>query len=149
MTRMKPFLPLIAACAALAGPAAAQTAISPGYWEMTNQVVSPLPSKKTERRCIKPAEVEKFMQGPENHIYRCTYPTRQVGDGRIRMSGTCASKDRSFPATLEGQFTADTLRVDAHATVKLGGLNVAVHGRTIAKRLGDACPAEGAASTGR
>ena len=141
-------IPLLAACAALAGPAAAQTAISPGYWELTNQVVSPLPSKKTERRCIKPADVAKFMQGPENHIYRCSYPTKEVANGRIRMRGTCASKDRSFPARVEGEFTPDSMRVDAYATVKLGGLNVGVHGRSTAKRLGDACPAE-TTSTGR
>ena len=144
---MKPLVPLLAACAALAGPAAAQTAISPGYWELTNQVISPLPSKKTERRCIRPADVAKFMQGPENHIYRCSYPTKEVGGGRIRMSGTCASKDRSFPASVEGQFTADSMRVDGRATVKLGGLSLGVHGRTTAKRLSDTCPAETASTS--
>lgn len=142
---MKPLIPLLAAAAALAGPAAAQNAITPGYWELTNQVLSPLPSKKVEKRCIKPEEVVKFMQGPSNHIYKCSYPTREIGGGKIRLAGTCASKDRSFPITGEGVFTADTMRVDAQVKMKLAGLSLAGHARTTAKRLGD-CPADTAAA---
>ena len=48
----------------LAGPAAAQSAISPGYWETTSKVTSPFPTHKTERRCIKPADVAKFTKTP-------------------------------------------------------------------------------------
>jgi hypothetical protein len=139
---MKSSIPILLAAMAIAAPAAAQTAISPGYWEMTNQILSPLPSKRIERRCIKPADVAKFMQGPENHIYRCTYPTREIGGGKIRLAGSCASKDRSFPVTGEGVFTSDTLRVDAHIKLKFGGLNIGGHARTTAKRLSDACPAD-------
>ena len=143
---MKQLIPLLAAAAALAGPAAAQNAISPGYWEMTNQVLSPLPSKKVENRCIKPAEVAKFMQGPSNHIYKCTYPTREIGGGKIKLAGACASRDRSFPITSDGVFTNDTMRVDAYIKMKVAGLTVTGHARTTAKRIGD-CPAE-TASTG-
>ena len=142
---MKPLIPILAAAAALAGPAAAQNAISPGYWELTNQVISPLPTKKVEKRCIKPDEVAKFMQGPSNHIYKCTYPTREIGNGKIKLAGTCASRDTSFPITGEGVFTDDTMRVDARVQVKLAGLTVAGHARTTAKRLGD-CPADAAAA---
>src|SRR4051812_35242712 len=151
---MKPFtlrssaLPVALAALALAGPVGAQqNTISPGYWETTNQVVSPFPTKKVEKRCIKPADVAKFMQGPSNHIYKCTYPTREIANGRIKLAGTCASKDRSFPITGEGVFTDDTMRVDAQVQMKLAGLNVSGHARTTAKRIGE-CPAE-AASTGR
>jgi len=81
--------------ATLAAPASAlaQTAISPGYWEATNQVTSPFPTKKTERRCIRAADVAKFMNGPSNHIYTCTYPTREIGGGRIRLAGSCKTRD--------------------------------------------------------
>ena len=47
---MKPLILILAMAAA--GPAWGQTAILPGYWETTNQVTSPFPTKKTERRCI-------------------------------------------------------------------------------------------------
>ena len=33
------------------------------------------------------------MEGKINHIYTCTYPTKHVGDGKIRLEGTCATRD--------------------------------------------------------
>src|ERR1700761_396577 len=83
-------LALGAAAAIWAGPAAAQKAISPGYWETTSKVTSPFPTQKTERRCIAPADVAKFMEGKINHIYKCTYLTKEVGGGKIVLKGTCA-----------------------------------------------------------
>lgn len=130
--------------AALVSPATAlaQSAISPGYWETTNQVTSPFPTRKTERRCIRPAEVAKFMNGPSNHIYTCTYPTREVGGGRIRLAGSCKTRDgKPVPITGQGVFTADTFQLDARIETELGGLTVPVRARTTAKRLGDDCPA--------
>ena len=131
--------------ATLAAPASAlaQTAISPGYWEATNQVTSPFPTKKTERRCIRAADVAKFMNGPSNHIYTCTYPTREIGGGRIRLAGSCKTRDgKPVPITGEGAFTADTFRLDARIVTEFGGLSVPVRARTTARRLGDDCPAE-------
>lgn len=131
--------------ATLAAPASAlaQTAISPGYWEATNQVTSPFPTKKTERRCIRAADVAKFMNGPSNHIYTCTYPTREIGGGRIRLAGSCKTRDgKPVPITGEGVFTADTFRLDARIETEFGGLTVPVRARTTARRLGDDCPAE-------
>ena len=135
--------PLALGLAALSGPAAAQSAISPGYWETTNEVTSPFPTKKVERRCIKPSDVAKFMQGPSNHIYTCTYPTRQIGAGKIRLRGTCATRNSApVPITGEGVFTSDTLRMDATVQARFGGLSIPVHARTTGKRLDEPCPAE-------
>ena len=132
--------PLIAV--ATAGPAAAQSAISPGYWETVSKSTSPLPTSKTERRCIKPQDVAKFMEGKINHIYTCTYPKKQVGGGRIVLEGTCATRDGPpVPISGQGTFTSDTLHIDARATIALGGLSLPVKATTDAKRLGDACPA--------
>src|SRR5438045_8201021 len=125
MKRVLPFCALTAA--AIAGPALAQNAISPGYWETTSKVTSPFPANKTERRCIKPQDVAKFMEGKINHIYTCTYPTKRVGDGKIRLEGTCATRDGpAIPITGEGAFTADTLHLDARITPQIGGLNIPV-----------------------
>jgi hypothetical protein len=150
MNRLLPLLaaPLLAALAA-AGPATAQTAISPGYWETTSKVTAPFPTHKTERRCIKPQDVAKFMEGKINHIYTCTYPTKRVGDGKIRLEGTCATRDGpAIPITGEGAFTADTLHLDARITPQIGGLNIPVKASTDARRLSDACPAADAAPAG-
>jgi hypothetical protein len=143
--------PLLLALAAglAAGPAAAQNAISPGYWETTSKVTAPFPTKKTERRCIKPHDVTKFMEGKINHIYTCTYPTKHVGDGKIRLDGTCSTRDGpAIPITGEGTFTADTLHLDANNTPRIAGLNIAVKASTDARRIADACPAPEAEPAG-
>jgi hypothetical protein len=149
---MNRLLPLLAApLIVLAGTSAAlaQKAISPGYWETTSKVTSPFPTRKTERRCIKPQDVAKFMEGKINHIYTCTYPTKHVGDGKIRLEGTCATRDGApIPISGEGTFTAETLHLDARINPQIAGLNIAVKASTDAKRLSDACPAPDAAPAG-
>ena len=89
---MKRILPLALAAAALVGPASAAEGILPGYWESTNRVLSPIRTKDVERRCITPEEVEKFMMGPSNRHYKCTYPVRSFANGKILLKGTCVSK---------------------------------------------------------
>ena len=129
-----------------AGPAAAQKAISPGYWETTSKVTSPFPTQKTERRCIQPADVAKFMEGKINHIYTCTYPTHEVGAGKIRLAGSCKTRDGApIPITGEGVFSSDSLHLEARIVPQIGGLSIPVRASTDAKRLGDTCPAEAAA----
>jgi hypothetical protein len=123
--------------------AARPNAIAPGWWETTNQVISPLHSTKVERRCIRPQDVAKFMDGPQNHIYHCTYPTRVVGEGVIRLRGSCASRDgRPFPIAGEGTFSRDTFHVEARASYQFGPLTIPIHAMTDAHRLGADCPAE-------
>jgi hypothetical protein len=145
---MKRLTPLFALCAvAAAGSAAAQSSIAPGYWETTSKVTSPFPSGKTERRCIKPADVAKFMNGPSNHIYTCTYPTRVVGDGHIKLAGSCKTKNSApVPISGEGAFTRDSFHMDARISAKVGGVTIPVRASTDAKRIGDDCPAEPAAA---
>ncbi|HEY0437212.1 MAG TPA: DUF3617 family protein [Phenylobacterium sp.] len=148
MTRALPVLVLLGGLAA-AGAATAQSGISPGYWETTSRVTAPFPTHKTERRCIKPADVTKFMEGKINHIYTCTYPTKEVGGGKIVLKGTCATRDGpAIPISGEGTFTADTMHLEARISPQIGGLTVPVHASTDARRLGDACPAETAQAGG-
>jgi hypothetical protein len=141
--------PALALGAALAVPAAAaEPPIKPGYWETVSQIVSPFPTKKTEKRCIRAEDVDKFIGGAPNRHYTCTYPTREIVGGRIRLAGSCKTKNSEpVPVTGEGTYTADSLRLDARVQAKLGGLTVPVQARTTAKRIGDTCPAptEGAA----
>jgi hypothetical protein len=142
---MKRFACALLACA-LAAPAAAETPIAPGYWETTSQVVSPIPTKKTEKRCIREEDVEKFIGGAPNRHYTCTYPTREISGGKIRLVGSCKTKNSDpVPVTGEGTYTRDSLRLDARIRAKLGGITVPVHARTSGRRIADACPAEAAA----
>ena len=140
---MRRLIPYIAPLLLTAGPVAAQSGITPGYWETINQVISPFPTRKVEKRCIRPAEVAKFMQGPSNHIYTCTYPTRDVTGGKIHLVGSCKTRDgKPVPITSEGAYTGDTFRIDARIQTQIGGFTVPVHARTVARRLGDDCPTE-------
>jgi len=137
---MKSLTALVLA-AAVAGPAAAQTSIEPGYWETTSQVISPFPTKKTEQRCIRPEDVAKVIGGAPNRHYTCTYPTREIADGKIRLVGSCKTKNSDpVPVNGEGVYMRVNLRLDAHVKARLGGLTVPVHARTTGKRLGDVCP---------
>lgn len=139
MTRLTAFLTV----AALAGPtaAAAQATILPGYWETTSQIISPFPTTKVERRCIRPEDVDKVIAGAPNHNYTCTYPTKQIGGGKIRLAGSCKTKHSDpVPISTVGVYTEDTLRMDARVTANIAGLKVPVHARTSGRRLGDVCP---------
>lgn len=147
---MNRLLPLLAApllALTLVSTAAAQNAISPGYWETTSKVTSPFPTHKTERRCIKPNDVSKFMEGRINHIYTCTYPTKRVGDGKIWLQGSCATRDGApIPISGAGTFTSDSLHLDARIAPQIAGLRIPIRATTDAKRLGDSCPAETASA---
>src|SRR5690349_5778094 len=103
--RMKLVLPALAVIAAAVPAFAAETPIAPGYWETTSQVISPFPTKKTEKRCIREEDVEKFMGGAPNRHYTCTYPTREVAGGKIRLIGSCKTKNSApVPVTGEGVY---------------------------------------------
>jgi hypothetical protein len=133
-------VPVLSALA-LAGPAAAQKAISPGYWETISKVTSPFPDQKTERRCLRPTDVAKFMEGKINHIYTCTYPTKEIGAGKMRLEGTCATRDGpAIPISGQGTFTAESMHLEAKISVQFGGLSVPVHATTDARRLSETCP---------
>jgi hypothetical protein len=128
---------------AAAGPAFGQSAITPGYWETTSKVTAPFPTHKTERRCIKPQDVAKFMEGQINHIYKCTYPKKLVADGKMELEGSCKTRDgEPVPITGSGSFTGETMHIEARIAPKFGGLTVPIHAETDAHRLGDACPAD-------
>jgi hypothetical protein len=137
------FLSALLPALVLAAPAAAATPpIKPGYWETTSQIVSPIPTKKTEKRCIRAEDVDKFIGGAPNRHYTCTYPTREISGGRIKLAGSCKTKNSDpVPVTGEGTYTPDSLNLEARFRAKLGGLTVPVHARTRGTRIGDTCPA--------
>lgn len=137
---MKLLIPLLAALA-LAGSAVAETAITPGYWESTNKLLSPIRSTSVEKRCITPADVDKFMAGPSNRHYTCSYPTRTIQDGKITLKGSCVSKKGQKVAIAgSGTYTKTSFQLLADVAVEFGGLNIAGRASTEAHRLGDTCP---------
>ena len=133
---------------ALAGPAAAaQTAIQPGYWESTNKLLSPIRQTSVEKRCITPADVDKFMSGPSNRHYVCTYPTKVIQGGKITLKGTCVSKKgRKVAIAGAGDYTPTSFNLTADVAVEFAGIDIPGRASTQARRIGDVCPAPAAAA---
>jgi hypothetical protein len=139
---------------ALAAPTAAAPAspIQPGYWESTNKVLSPIRSTKVERRCITPKDVDKFMDGPSNRHYACSYPTKVIEGGRILLKGTCVSKKgRKVAIQGSGAYTPTSFNLTAEVAMEFLGLDIAGKASTEARRIADECPppdAQSSASNG-
>jgi hypothetical protein len=151
---MKALLPLLAAAIAIAAPAAAQPSrgaspIRPGYWESTNRVLSPIRTRKVERRCIRPSDVDKFLAGPSNHHYDCTYPTHVVENGVIQMAGTCVERKGGRQVRVSGQgvYTPDSFSLTADIATHYAGIPLAGRASTSARRISDSCPDDAAGLT--
>jgi hypothetical protein len=136
-------VPLLFGLACAAAPAAAPAAstIKPGYWESTSRVLSPIRSEKVENRCITPADVDKFMLGPSNRHYVCTYPTRSFKGGKILLKGACVSKKgRQVQVEGHGAYTPTSFTLTADVAMEFGGLPINGRAETEARRIGDVCP---------
>ena len=125
--------------------AAAPSAIQPGYWESTNKLLSPIHQSKVEKRCITAAEVDKFMAGPSNRHYTCTYPIRVITGGVIRLKGVCVSKSGQKVAVRgAGTYTPTSFTLTADIATVFLGLDILGRASTEAHRIGDVCPVAGA-----
>lgn len=145
---MKRRLALLLVPLVLAEPASAAEGILPGYWETTNRLISPIPQKKVEKRCITAAEVAKFMEGPSNRHYKCTYPTRSFADGKILLKGQCRSKKgRVVDVSGEGSYTPTTMQLTARVATEFAGLTVSGRASTEARRISETCPPAAVAQT--
>jgi hypothetical protein len=145
---MRQILELFAAPALITGvlaagaPGASAETIRPGYWESTNQVTSPIESTKSERRCITPKDVAKFMTCHINHHYTCNCPEQSYSGGQIRFSGDCVdAKGRHVHIEGEGSYTPTTLQMTARGNFKLMGLPIDFSASTNSHRIADVCPA--------
>lgn len=116
--------------------------VAPGLWETTTVMTSPFHSEKTEQRCVKPADVVKFMQ-PCNHHYDCEYAIREIADGHIVLKGQwVGKKDKQVVEVAgSGAYTRTTLHATAQMHTRLLGLPISGRATTDAHRLSAECPA--------
>ncbi len=129
--------------AALLGPAVAWAEATPlpGYWELSNTAKLVISSRSTEKKCFTAADIDKVLEGPSNRHYKCTYPIRVVGGGKIRLTGTCVTKrGQVAEVTAEGTYSATAFRLRAKLKTKISGVQLAADASTTARRLGDICP---------
>jgi hypothetical protein len=136
-----PVLALALAAAAVPALAAREPPIQPGYWESTNKLLSPIRQTSTEKRCITPADVDKFMSGPSNRHYACTYPTNIIANGKITLKGTCVSKKgRKVQVSGGGTYTPTSFTLMAEVATEFLGLDITGRASTEAHRISDTCP---------
>ena len=137
--------PVVAGAVMLGAPAAApqaQTAapaqpVLPGYWEYTT---SALGSRDTEQKCVRPSEINRFFGGLSTNRWKCTYPTRQVGDGRARFEGACQDKKgRRVNVRLNGTYQAESFTFNGGAQLMRG--TPYIPASITARRLAAQCPA--------
>ena len=143
MTWMTIRLMLVAGGSFGATVIAAQAAtIKPGYWESTSRVTAPISTTKTERRCITPAAVARFVGCYVNHHYKCTCPEQSYTGGQIQFRGDCVdAKGRHVLIEGDGAYTATTLQMTARGRFNLMGLEIPFSASTDSHRIGDVCPA--------
>ncbi len=142
--------PTLIALIALAGAAASSQAvgaeektIEPGYWAVTNKVSAIISQTKKEQRCITPAEVSKFVEGPSNRHYKCTYPTRIFQNGKITLKGTCATKNgHTVKVKATGSYSPSTFKMVADIDTTYAGLPLSGRATTDARRVSDTCPVQ-------
>jgi len=130
-------LSLAPICASAQPPAL----ISPGYWEATTDFLGL--SRKTERYCVEPKSVTKFMLGPCNHHYQCDYPVQQVGGGKAHFEGVIKNRSERYHVQGDATYTATTLDMKMTGSGHWKLVPLAGFASVQAHRLASDCP-EGA-----
>ncbi|OXE36321.1 MAG: hypothetical protein CGW95_08420 [Phenylobacterium zucineum] len=115
----------------------------PGYWEVAETATLLFSAKKIEHRCLVGSEIAKFLNGPSNRHYDCTYPIRSTADGRIHLKGSCTTKKGQIANVMaQGSYSPVSFKLVMAISTKIGGIPLSGKATTEAKRLGDSCPAE-------
>lgn len=139
----------VGAAASTGVASAEEKTILPGYWDVTNKVSAIVSQTKKEQRCITPAEVSKFVEGPSNRHYKCTYPTRVFRNGKITLKGSCATKNgHTVQVAATGAYSPETFRMVADIDTTWSGLPISGRAITEAKRISETCPARAAPTGG-
>ena len=98
------------AASAVAAPGLARPQpypINPGYWEVTTNWLGLV--KKTERWCVTPKAIPRFLAGPCNHIYHCTYPVQEFHDGRAHFEGEIRGHDELYHVRGGGTYSLTSM----------------------------------------
>ena len=132
---------LFLATAPSAGPAApvqsASQPVLPGYWEYTTRALG---QGDTETKCVRPSEINRFFGGLSTNRWRCTYPTRVVGNGRARFEGTCQDKKgRRIQVRLNGTYEDTSFSFRGWAQLLRG--TPYIPASITARRISAQCPA--------
>jgi len=119
---------------------AASYPINPGYWEVKENWLGLV--HQTERVCVEPRNIVKFLAAPCNHIYRCVYPVQQMGGGKIHFEGTWSKRGELYHVRGSGDYspTRVELGVTGHGhwhVMPVPNVSASIRGAF----LGPDCPA--------
>jgi hypothetical protein len=133
-------LALTLAAGLIAAPGFAQPVklINPGYWNVTYHYLGII--NKTERWCIRPKDIEKFLSGPCNHIYHCSYPYHSIGDGKVAFKGDIRGRDELYHCHGGGDYAPTTMHMEASCSGHWHIMPVAGFASTDASFIADECP---------
>lgn len=118
-------------------PAQSPPPVLPGYWEYTTSAVG---VRDTEQKCVRPSEINRFFGGLSTRRWQCTYPVREVGNGRARFEGTCQDrKNRRVNVRLNGAYQQESFRFTGGAQLARG--TPYLPASITARRIAAQCPA--------
>jgi hypothetical protein len=143
---MKPVIAFalsLVAGAVLHGYARAEAAypVNPGYWEAQTSFMGL--TSNTDRWCIQPKDISKFLAGPSNHIYHCTYPINTAANGQLHFNGSCVDKKgMEIKLRGDGQYTPTTLHMNATGSTEFLGLPISGDATADARFISADCPAD-------
>ena len=96
--------------------------------------------RDTEQKCVRPSEINRFFGGLSTNKWRCTYPTRAVGNGNARFEGTCQDrKGRRIAVRLNGTYTETSFSFRGGAQIVRG--TPYIPASITARRISAQCPA--------
>ena len=140
-----------AASTAGTGEAVAATALQPGLWEISTEVVamemgnvpqrkSAMPSPTTTRSCLTPEQASApngafFAGSSEPGV--CTAENMAMADGRIQGVVQCNQPGSAMRSTLEGRFTATSFEVNQRVETSAQGMNMTMQSRTSGRHVGE------------
>ncbi|MFJ6023226.1 DUF3617 domain-containing protein [Brevundimonas sp. NPDC092305] len=118
-------------------PAQSPPPVLPGYWEYTTSAVG---VRDTEQKCVRPSEINRFFGGLSTRRWQCTYPVREVGNGRARFEGACQDrKNRRVNVRLNGTYQQESFRFTGGAQLARG--TPYLPASITARRIAAQCPA--------
>ena len=128
---------VIAGSTSAAWATPASTPILPGFWKYSVKAVGVIPLDEG-RQCLAAEDISGFLAFPGNKHYKCTYPTKTVGNGRVVMDGVCTDKKgRRAPIRVTGTYGPQNFRLNIALTTTNG---IPLRGAMTAQRVSANCP---------
>ncbi|HUO11618.1 MAG TPA: hypothetical protein VMU37_02575 [Caulobacteraceae bacterium] len=120
-------------------PGAGQYPINPGYWEVAERW---LLLSRTERYCVEPWNITRFIAAPCNHLYHCSYPVQRFEAGRFHFEGVVWRHDERYSVSGGGDYSPTSLHVSARFAGHYRFLPLAIGASLDGKYLGADCPSD-------